>query len=812
MRSRTRPTTIRSRLRGTLGALLCLAPLTGATQAPPPQADVEPLPRPEAWRPNVLLILCDQLNVRMLGHEGNGYGGVGSSLTPNLDSLAAGGVRFSNATTAAAVCQASRYTILTGRWPFHHGVRINQIWEPRTETTFPEMARGAGYRTANFGLHHLMWDNQPPGWGDDHGFDQIVDLGDYGAYCGQNGQPTYTAPWNLWSMPGLPAFGEFEHTGYTFNQNEFHPTGYFADEVIGFLRERAGPQGDGENFVCWYSMISPHTPILPSGVAPDDFAHLYHPFEQLQLAPNFDKVASTARLAYTQSQFSALTDDQFREALSYYYGLIHQLDQNIGRVLQELEDLGIADDTLVVFTTDHGEMATEMGCFTKGAGTYDALTRVPLLMRLPGVLPAGRTITEPVVNIDIVPTMVEATGVPISAEVREAIDGESLFDLMIEPSAPPGWRQEAFHSLGTSAAPGGHQFMVRTPTAKYTRDEWGDAEEYYDLVSDPWEITDLFDDLDAGVQSQVADLKGRFDAWWNDEAGHAPHYQTMGAWGAQPARAADPIPADGAADVARDVDPSWLPCTGAALQEVYLGTDAANLALACAREHMEDRFNAGTLEPATTYYWRVDQVNANGTKEGPVWSFTTAAGGVDAPALATTPSPGHGETDVALDTWLSCVAPPGAETLDVWFGPAGDLQPAAIGVPAARPSWDPGRLYAGVTYEWRVDTTDASGTTEGDLWRFEVSEIGLPQRALPLTPAHFERDVPAGEPLVWTPSEGAESYDVWFGTSLPLTLQGNQAATSWDPGVLVVGQTYYWRIDAVNENGTTAGWTSRFTH
>lgn len=778
----------------------------------PAAPDVGPDPRPESWQPNVLVILCDQLNVRMLGHEDNGYGGVSTSLTPNLDSLAAGGVRFSNATCPSAVCQASRVSIFTGRWPFNHGVRVNGVWEPRTETLFPELAREAGYETANVGLHHLMWDNQPQGWGDDHGFNKIIDLGDYGQYCGTNGIPPYNAPANVWTMPGLPVYGEIEHTGYTLNENRYHPSSYFADEVIRFLRERAGPQGDGKPFVCWYSMISPHTPILPSGVSPDDWAHMYHPFNQLSLPPNFDKTATTGRLAYSQSQFSQVTGDEMKEALSYYYGLISQFDHNVGRVFDAMDDLGLTDDTLVVFTTDHGEMSAEMSCWTKGAGSYDALTRVPLIMRLPGVLPAGRVVEEPALTLDIFPTLAEVTGVPITDEVREGLDGESLAELMIEPSAPANWRQEAFHVLGTENSYGGHHFAVRTPTAKYTVDELDGAEEFYDLANDPWELNDRFLDVDAGIQAQIADLQGRLQSWWNGGQGHAPHYGLMGAWGAKPIHARIPWPEHKAVDVVRDPNPSWVPCTGALYQEVYFGTDPTNLPLFTSIEHMGTEFNPGTLDASTTYFWRVDQVNANGTTAGQVWRFRTEDGGQGGPDLSHSPSPAHLSTGATLGVQLSWS--PGSDTTsqDFWFGEADAMQLVAQGMPSQFNAYFPENLQAGVTYEWRVDGTNADGTTEGDVWRFTVSELGLPHRAEVVHPAHFGANVPANTVLKWDHAACATSYDVYFGTDHPLAFQGNQAGTTFDPGTLSTNETYYWRIDSVNLVGTTRGWTWRFTH
>ncbi len=805
------------KLSGFAGLLLlavvpnCTPKLSIQTFGLAPVTDKQPLPKPEDWRPNVLVILSDQLNVRMMGHENNGFGGVPDSLTPNLDALAAEGVRFSNASCASAVCQPSRVSIFTGRWPFNHGVRLNGIWEPRTETLFPELARAAGYATANVGLHHLMWDNQLPGWGDDHGFDEIHDFGDYVNYCSNNGVPSYSLPSNTYTMPGLPVFGEFEKTGYSLNSNQYHPTSFFADKAIDFLKDRAGPEGDGRPFCLWYSMLAPHTPILPSGVAPDDYAHLFHPFSQLSLPPNFDKLATIPRLAFVQSQFQNLSQDEFKEALSYYYGLIRQLDHNIGRVLDELDALGLTDDTLVIFSTDHGELAAEMGAYTKGAGSYDALTRIPLIARLPGVLPAGRVVEEPAINIDIFPTLVEATGVPITEQVREAVDGVSLMDLMIEPAAPAGWRQEAFHALGSSEDSGGHQFMVRTADAKYTLDEWGGVEEFYDLAADPWETNDLFESPDAGVQAQIADLQGRFHTWWNAEAGHAPHYRLIGAWGATPARARTPYPADGEIDVPLDADLAWLPSTGALLQKVHFGAGPAALESQGDAGHMADGFNPGALQPNTTYHWRVDGTNGNGTAVGFGWSFTTVATGVPGPAKAIKPLPAHREEGLPLATPLRWTVSPSANFVDLHFGPTGDVQPLAQQLPATTNSWSPGHLRAGVTYEWRIDTIDDNGTTEGDTWRFVTDPSGLPGRAVLVHPGHLSLDLAASPKLRWKAGPGAKSHDVYFGTSFPLTFQGNQTGTTFDPGPLAADETYYWRVDEVNARGTITGWTWRFT-
>ncbi|MEE8469196.1 MAG: sulfatase-like hydrolase/transferase, partial [Planctomycetota bacterium] len=315
---------------------------------------------------NVLYIMDDQHNPRMLGLDSNGFGGVPVSLTPNLDLLAAQGVRFSHAYTSAPQCMPERLSLLTGRFPHEHGLRWNNIWEPaRGELTLPALARRHGYFTGTIGKNHLFWLDQPDLRVTDHGFDRVQDRADYVEFCGDNGVPPYFANGNHWRMDGISL-----SAGYTFNTNRFHTSGYFSDQAIDFLENRAGPGGDGKPFVLWLSFDGPHPPILPSGPAdPNDWAHRYHPFSQLALPANLGKVADTSRLQQLQAQYAHMSAEEHREALSYYYGLVSQIDFNIGRVLTRLGELGLDDRTVVVFTADHGEYAGEMACWTKGGGS-----------------------------------------------------------------------------------------------------------------------------------------------------------------------------------------------------------------------------------------------------------------------------------------------------------------------------------------------------------------------------------------------------------------------------------------------------------
>jgi len=761
---------------------------------------------------NVLFIMVDQQNIHALGAYDSAFGGLDQSMTPNLDRLAEEGVLFENAVCSTPQCCPSRFSVLTGRWPHNHGLRWNTVWEPRNNVTFPTLARAAGYGTATIGKHHLYWLDQQRPLVEDHGFDLVLDLDDYSDFCSDNGMDIYIAPGNQYSMPNMPAL--LEGTGYTFNDNGFHPAGYWADQVIEFIDEQSAEGETAEPFVCWYSMVGPHSPIMPSGPAdPHDWAHMYHPFSQLPLPANFDKDASTGRLLHEQSFYAGMSDAEHREVLSYYYGLVTQIDYNIGRVLDRLDELGIADETLVIYTADHGEMAAEMSCWAKGGGVYDALVRIPLIVRLPGVLPAGRVVSEVVNNVDLFPTMIELTGVPIPDDVRQRVDGRSLMPLMSASPAPADWPEETFCEFGPQLRGSNEIRMVRTGDMKFSFDEWGDDEELYDLAADPFEIVDLMR-FTGTEPPEAADLRARLDAWWNDATDHAPAYDISGNENAQPSVADGPSPEQGGDGAHPMVDPGWVPSTAAQIQRVYFGTDAGSLSLFATVGPMVSSFNPGSLDLFTTYYWRVDSSNDHGMTTGPIWNFRTRSFGPIGPGLSTGADPAHGEQDVTVVSRLRWSGSPDADFQRVYLGlPGEDLTLLAHGTPVGVTEIDPGDLSAGTTYQWRVDQIGPDGTTEGDLWSFRTDPTGLAQRAGLPSPKHMAKRVPPinGWGLCWQPGPGALSHDVYLGTSFPLEFQGNQTGTRFSPTDLEPGQTYYWRIDEVNNLGRTVGFTWRFT-
>jgi len=273
--------------------------------------------------------------------------------------------------------------------------------------------------------------------------------------------------------------------------------------------------------------------------------------------------------------------------------------------------------------------------------------------------------------------------------------------------------------------------------------------------------------------------------------------------GSAPAQATSPSPANSATGVSITTDLSWTAGSGATSHDVYFGTSSPG---ASQGNQTAATFDTGTMANDTTYYWRIDEVNAQGTTTGNVWSFTTI---VTAPSQASNPSPADSATDVSITHDLSWSAGSGATSHDVYFGTSspGDFQGNQT-----ETTFDPGSLSYNITYYWRIDEVNAAGTTTGTVWNFTTeAQPQPPGQATNPDPADSATDVNVETDLSWTAGTGSTSSDVYFGTTSPGTFQGNQTATTYDPGTMDNDTTYYWRIDEVNANGTTTGNVWSFT-
>jgi hypothetical protein len=268
-----------------------------------------------------------------------------------------------------------------------------------------------------------------------------------------------------------------------------------------------------------------------------------------------------------------------------------------------------------------------------------------------------------------------------------------------------------------------------------------------------------------------------------------------------PGKATNPSPADSADNVSIDADLSWTAGTGSTSSDVYFGTTSPG---SFQGNQTATTFDPGTMANDTTYYWRIDEINADGTTTGNVWSFTTV---VAAPSHATNPSPADSATDVDVDADLSWTAGSGSTSSDVYFG---TTSPGILQGNQTATTFEPGTLANDTTYYWRIDEINAGGTTTGSVWSF-TTIVAAPSQATNPSPADSATDVDINADLSWTAGSGSTSSDVYFGTTSPGTFQGNQAATTFDPGTMANNTTYYWRIDEINAGGTTTGVVWNFT-
>lgn len=444
---------------------------------------------------NVLFIMSDQHNVRAMGCSGNPQ-----IKTPALDKLAAAGTRFTHATCQTGQCCPSRATIFTGRYAHSHGLRWNGVADPVHETYFGTVFRDAGYATCSIGKHHIFVPLEKVG------FDHHVAMGQYNQFCRADGKATWlrNGQWmkDVWVSGPVGVSGA---------DNDHHPSGYWANEMIKWLRTNKD-----KPFCGVLSFFGPHTPICPSR----KWADMYDP-KKLALPGNFNvKRDDWPRAMENQrKQVAKLTDDQHRQILAYYYGLTSQIDHNIGRVLDELDGLALAKNTLVVYTADHGEMMGEQRSWTKTVANYDATIRIPMMARLPGVVKAGQVRDELVGLVDVMPTLCEIAGQKIPRKVQ----GKSTLGLLQGKDVK--WRQTVFSEIGFPGKHHGRCVMARTHKHKYiyntNRRAGKPIEELFDLALDPWETTNRIADskyaeIAASLKKQIAD--------WDKNTDHAEMY------------------------------------------------------------------------------------------------------------------------------------------------------------------------------------------------------------------------------------------------------------------------------------------------
>ena len=444
-------------------------------------------------RPNILFIMVDEMRWDAMSCERHPL-----VATPNLDRLAKQGVRFSNAYTVAPVCSPARATAFTGRYADVHGVTGNGVPAHPGEIFLPSILKHYGYHTAICGkLHYTPVNNA-------FGFDQFTSFSaegptpetGYSAYMSNK----YGSPGKWPSVPGSCPWpddplgrdvGVFKHPEEDFETN------WLTSRSIDYLRARAKTN---QPWFLFTSYLKPHSP----SVEPQRWFSKYDPAKVPM--PKLPANAKEIRAAVSGRSKRHYVDDEamVRAISAIYYGAVSHVDEQVGRLLGELDRLGMADNTLVLFTADHGNMLGDRGRFFKGI-MYEGSTHVPLLWRGPKGAPenSGRVEQKLVENTDLLPSIMETAGLP----VPDGVQGRSF--LKLARGGDAGWRDRCFAQLGTA--------MYRDPRFKFidnSRDLSG-AFELYDMRNDPKEERNLASE--AKHRDFVAHAKEQLTRWRADK-------------------------------------------------------------------------------------------------------------------------------------------------------------------------------------------------------------------------------------------------------------------------------------------------------
>lgn len=372
-------------------------------------------------RPNLLFLYTDEQAFNTLAAYGNSR-----IRMPRLNQLAAESAVFDQTYVTQPVCTPSRSSLLTGLYPHSNGCTQNNLALPATIPVLPELAEPGAYATGHFGKWHL---------GDElfaqHGFQDWVSVEDnYNREFTEGRDKSVRSSYHHF----LTRAGLTPKNGSNFGRGEaarlpeaLSKPAFLADEASRFIRDHAS-----RPFMLYVNFLEPHMPF--TGPRDDEY-----PPDEIPLPPNFHHALSAdqplkARLLrehYRRNGFGLAleTEQDWQKLIARYWGLCSQVDTHIGRILDTLDACGLRDNTLVVFTSDHGDMMGAHRLLAKCVMFQEAI-RVPLLMRLPGVI-RPRRIGGPVSHIDVVPTLLDLLG----QSPAPALQGNSLRPLMDSPTA-----------------------------------------------------------------------------------------------------------------------------------------------------------------------------------------------------------------------------------------------------------------------------------------------------------------------------------------------------------------------------------------
>ena len=467
-------------------------------------------------KPNILWICTDQQRMDTLGCCGNAF-----THTPNIDALAADGVLLRGAYSQSPVCAPARASFLSGRYPRTCGVRQNGQNIPETEYLLPRLFADNGYvcglagklhisvchpsvspeveRRIDDGYTFFSWSHHPAAAGG-------------GNWAGNAYTNWLTAQGLDFKTEPLPEC-RYVQTGMP---GAYSQTTWCFDEAMRFI----GLQKPDQPWLCSINCYDPHHPFDP----PAEYLDRYRPIINQIPLPDYvpgelDGKSSFQRRdhegAYDtpgQFRYDDMTDDDHRWITAAYWAMVDQIDHNVGRIVDYLRETGRYDDTIIIFTSDHGESLGDHGIYLKGPYCYESGVHIPFLIHWTGHTPAGMTRDALVEMVDVAPTLCEAAGIAPPASFQ----GRSFLPLITDPCAPDHHRDsvycEYYNANINHRDPLAFLTMVCDGRWKLVRVHAAEGQkvsgsELYDLQSDPGEHRNLYGDpAFAAEQTRMLEL------------------------------------------------------------------------------------------------------------------------------------------------------------------------------------------------------------------------------------------------------------------------------------------------------------------
>ena len=493
--------------------------------------------------PNILFICTDQQRFDSLGCSGNPI-----ARTPNIDFIARQGAFFTNHTTPCPLCMPSRATLFTGLYPRNHGLVTNGMALDQEIPTLPGLLCAAGYHTHGVGKHHLQpilapaerkmpestafWKGAAAkSWsGPYYGFQKVEFVigeadkaftsgGHYAKWLEINHPEAVHLLESEASLETIPA--DLDEIWKSAMPVELYYNTWITERAVDFIDAVEDP------FFLFVSYPDPHHPFAP----PHPYCDLFRPRDvplprvvpgELSRMPTYyEDIFSIGTSGFMQAYWGSpsdvecfllqtkdLREESLRLAIAHTYGMVTMIDDGVGRILEALRQRGLEENTIIVFTSDHGELLGDHGLLHKGPPAYRQLREVPFIIKGPGI-PRGQDISCMTSHIDLMPTLLDIAGIDI---VKSKFDGQSLMPLF---SGSNGCLRNFVFAEYHPRSPAIQLYNQSVQSRKWRltvypeKPEWG---ELFDLGEDPFEHNNLFSEPE--YTHTVRELKHTIDNYF----------------------------------------------------------------------------------------------------------------------------------------------------------------------------------------------------------------------------------------------------------------------------------------------------------